>query len=98
MKNDVKFKDTVMGKITKGAIISWSENDKKGEKATNKKTYGLEIAAINGLVELTSKEKEISEEEKKALSDQVKHDSYRNEIPTPKDAKSDYAWHYERKI
>ena len=114
MGNDVKFKDTIMGKITKGAIISWGENDEKGdwfqpteeqaeqmltegglqlgeknidysssEKATNEKTYGSEIAAINGLVALISKGKEISEEEKKTLSDQIKSEVYTAEHLSP---------------
>ena len=88
-----KFKNTIMGKITIGAIQSWGENDSEGnwyrptleqaEKmvseggvyygaaaATNKKTYGSEIAAIKGLVKLIGDTEGISEEEK------VKHLQY----------------------
>lgn len=104
----MEFKDTIMGKITKGAIISWGENDENGnwftpteeqaeqmlsegglalgekvidysssDKATNDKTYGSEVAAINGLVELISKSnKEMTPEERQALTEQIKTEIY----------------------
>ncbi len=102
-----EFKNTIMGKITKGAIIEWGENDENGEwfvpteeqteailnkgglkigekiidyssseKATNEKTYGSEIAAIDGLVELIQKSEGLSEEEKNNLKEQIKSDVY----------------------
>ena len=103
----IEFKDTIMGKITKDAIISWGENDEKGEwfvptddqaeamlsdgglkigdhtidyssseKATSGKTYGSEIAAIEGLVELIAKSEGITEIEKKELLEQMKLEIY----------------------
>ena len=104
----MEFKDTIMGKITKGAIISWGENDENGnwftpteeqaeqmlsegglalgekvidysssDKATNDKTYGSEVAAINGLVELISKSnKEMTPKERQALTEQIKTEIY----------------------
>ncbi len=107
MGKEIKFKDTIMGKITKGAIISWGENDENGnwfkpteqqaeemltegglqlgkktidysssDKATNGKTYGSEVAAINGLVELMTNSQEISSEEKTAITEQIKSEIY----------------------
>lgn len=102
-----KFKDTIMGKITKGAILNWGENDENknwfkpteeqadamiseggtkigeksfdyssSEKATNGKTYGSEVAAIKGLVELISKSEGLSQEEQTELIEQMKTEVY----------------------
>lgn len=94
-----KFKNTIMGKITIGAIQSWGENDSNGQwyrptlkqaeemvseggvyhgaaAATSKKTYGSEIAAINGLVKLIGDTEGISEEEKVKLAEQIKEEIY----------------------
>jgi len=102
------FKDTIMGKMTKGAIMAWGENDENGEwfvpteeqaeaiisegglkltettaidyssseKATNGKTYGSEIAAIDGLVELIANYEELSDEEKVELAEEMKNEIY----------------------
>lgn len=114
MENEVDFKNTIMGKITKGAIISWGENDENGnwfipteeqaeamlsegglrlgdkvidysssDKATNDKTYGSEVAAVKGLVELIGKSKGMSEEKKDALTDKIKTDIYTKERLSP---------------
>ncbi len=97
-----EFKNTIMGKITKGAIFEWGENNEKGEwfvpteeqaeamlsegglkmgeniidyssseKARNGKTYGSEIAAIDGIVTLIEKTEGISEKEKNAIKEQM---------------------------
>lgn len=107
MGKEIKFKDTIMGKITKEAIISWGENDENGnwfkpteqqaeemitegglqlgdktidysssDKATNGKTYGSEVAAINGLVELMTNSQEISSEERATITEQIKSEIY----------------------
>lgn len=94
-----KFKNTIMGKITIGAIKSWGENDEQGNwyrptqeqaeemvseggvyhgaaAATSKKTYGSELAAINGIVNLIAKAEGISEEEQERLTEQLKNEVY----------------------
>ena len=102
-----KFKDTIMGKMTKGAILNWGENDENNnwfrpteeqaeamisegglkigkksfdysssDKATNGKTYGSEIAAIKGLVDLISKSEGLSQEEQTELMEQMKKEVY----------------------
>lgn len=102
-----KFKDTMMGKMTKEAILNWGENDENNEwfkpteeqaeamiseggiqigeksfdysssdKATNGKTYGSEIAAIKGLVDLISKSEGLSQEEETELIEQMKEEVY----------------------
>ena len=94
-----EFKDTIMGKMTIGAIKNWGENDKDGnwyrptqeqaeamvseggvypdaETATNNKTYGSELAAIDGLVELIAKSEGITPEETEALKEQMKTEIY----------------------
>lgn len=94
-----KFKNTIMGKITIGAIKSWGENDEQGNwyrptqeqaeemvseggvyygaaAATSKKTYGSELAAINGIVNLIAKAEGISEEEQEKLKEQLKNEVY----------------------
>ena len=94
-----EFKDTIMGKMTIGAIKNWGENDKDGnwysptqeqaeamvseggvypdaEIATNNKTYGSELAAIDGLVELIAKSEGITPEETEALKEQMKTEIY----------------------
>ena len=104
---EIEFKDTIMGKMTKGAIINWGENNEKGEwfapteeqaeamiseggfkmgeltidysssdKATNGKTYGSELAAIDGLVELMGNSEGMSMEEKAGLKEQIKEEIY----------------------
>lgn len=94
-----KFKNTIMGKITIGAIKSWGENDEQGNwyrptqeqaeemvseggvyhgaaAATSKKTYGSELAAINGIVKLIANAEGISEEEQENLTEQLKNEVY----------------------
>ena len=94
-----KFKNTIMGRITIGAIKSWGENDENGNwykptqsqaeemvseggvyygaaVATSKKTYGSELAAINGIVNLIAKTEGISEEEQEKLKEQLKNEVY----------------------
>ena len=94
-----KFKNTIMGRITIGAIKSWGENDENGNwykptqaqaeemvseggvyygaaAATGKKTYGSELAAINGIVNLIAKTEGISEEEQEKLKEQLKNEVY----------------------
>ncbi len=110
-----EFKNTIMGKITKSAIINWGENDENGiwfiptaeqaeaiisegglqlgenyyidysssEKATNGKTYGSEIAAIDGLVELVTTSEGLSDENKAALSAQLQSEIYSNSTLSP---------------
>jgi len=94
----MEFKDTIMGKITRDAIMSWGENDENGnwfkptkaqaeamltegglkigdhtidyssrDKATSGKTYGSEIAAIDGITSVIG----LSEVQKKALTEVI---------------------------
>ena len=114
-KEEVAFKDTIMGKMTKGAIFEWGENNENGEwfvpteeqadailsegglslgeghlidyssseKATNNKTYGSEVAAIDGIVDLVAKKEGITDEEKATLVEQIKTDIYTKSYISP---------------
>lgn len=106
-KKETEFKDTIMGKMTKDAIIAWGENNENGEwfvptneqaetmlsdgglkmgdliidyssseKATNGKTYGSEIAAIDGLVELMAKSEGLAIKQKIELKEKLKSEIY----------------------
>lgn len=60
MADEVKFSDTVMGKITRGALMNWNglsaeeaaaktEELGSAEKANNEVTYGSQMASIEGI-------------------------------------------------
>lgn len=71
----MELKDTIMGQITKDALINWNqlteeEAERKvqelgtAEEARNNVTYGSEIAAIEGIAKVV----ELSDEEKESLT------------------------------
>ena len=74
----MELKDTVMGQITKDALINWNgltEEEARekvqefgtAENARDNVTYGSEIAAIEGIAKVV----ELSEEEKEALTEAI---------------------------
>lgn len=75
---NMELKDTVMGKITKDALMNWNglteeEAERKvqefgtAENARDSVTYGSELAAIDGIAKVV----ELSDEEKEALTEAI---------------------------
>lgn len=74
------WKMTMEGGLKLGEkIIDYSSSD----KATSQKTYGSEIAAIKGLVDLVGKAEGITEEEKTILAEQIKSEIYTKRVLSP---------------